>query len=1110
MRLKRTKIAMVLALTLILTLLSGISYEPVNAATKVSTPKIKVSAISDSTGIKVTIKKTKNAEGYTIYLKGPQDEEFAAVTTLEKNGKAKRTYSIKNLPGGEYNVKVKAYLKSGKKTVWSKESKVSMITLKGTNSGAGKDLPADVKEYVDKNYPYLLSLYDQGLVSFSAEYETKDYITFGSFDMEYYNEDGDYGSDGKKEDMVWEVLEYSSDNKTALVISRDIIKAVKHDPSAKQNKKTVTWENSPIRTWLNNDFYKNAFSKEEKALINKVTVDNSSMSKGGKDTADYVFLLSPSEVKKYYSKEDEAGYSAERAGFYYNGEIEKWALRSPAPGNANNMSLVDYDGEVSEYHSGEYYSLGIRPVCMITLTDGIIEQNNLSVGKNYKKVLKNVYVTIGSYEEAGEKITLEWMVLEHDENDGRALLISKNILGKYRFDDGQYWPEWPYCELREFLNGEFYRAAFTDEEKELILSTSLKTDDTDDTTDNVFVLSSSEVWDFFQKNFNFKSTYQDGNFGYWWLRNTDEDFGCLAITSSTEERVPDETDYLGIRPVINIDLKYEKANASNRLKTPSYKTEALKQEKKIDISINKVLNSEGYYIYMKKDSDKEFSKIADVKQDNSDIVEYSVSELEPGTYTFRVIAYKISEDNTLKSEYIEETIELVEPDGILTHKTETSGVDVSDFVKENYPGLYDLYKAGKIGLSGEGKRDMIVLGSYAPEHAVESGKSYPKAEKMPLEWEVLEYSADGTKALVISKYVICHRVFDGSELIWETSSLRKWLNSDFYKNAFTEKEQAVIRLTDIKHEDAFLKGNDTSDRIFLLSVNDAEKYFSNNHDRIAYYCDKVTGSWWLREDNRSEDTYSDWDEEDWDEEYCPEDHPIVTEIGQIRSDDAEIDMDFIGVRPSFWINLTDEIIEANDLSILKGTEPEVRKAYVVFGNTGSEKTPLEWEILDYDEKNKKVLLMSRYIEDTLQYNSSTENNAWADSSLRKYLNGKFIKKTFDKSEQALISQVSVKNKTKQGTKEKTTKDKVYVLAFDEFLKYFPAKDYNVKEPDEDVYFYNWLSLNGKNELQTIWLRTYDENDESIMCVEYEGTITDEGEDADKSCGVRPVLWLKLN
>ena len=182
---------------------------------------------------------------------------------------------------------------------------------------------------------------------------------------------------------------------------------------------------------------------------------------------------------------------------------------------------------------------------------------------------------------------------------------------------------------------------------------------------------------------------------------------------------------------------------------------------------------------------------------------------------------------------------------------------------------------------------------------------------------------------------------------------------------------------------------------------------------------------------------------------------------------------------------------------------------MVFGSTESEDKPLEWEILDYDEKNKKVLLISRYIVDTLKYNSSTKKNAWASSTLRSYLNGDFIAKSFSKSEQALISSVKLENKTRQGTKEKATEDKIYILSYAELLKYFPVPYFNEKKTDSDICYYSWVSLDMKNECGSIWLRTYDEEEETIMLVNSCGAIDEEGDEADTSKGVRPVLWLNL-
>ena len=57
---------------------------------------------------------------------------------------------------------------------------------------------------------------------------------------------------------------------------------------------------------------------------------------------------------------------------------------------------------------------------------------------------------------------------------------------------------------------------------------------------------------------------------------------------------------------------------------------------------------------------------------------------------------------------------------------------------------------------------------------------------------------------------------------WNTSSLRKWLNEDFYRTAFTAEEQAQIADTVLKnygYQNRF-STEDSTDRVFLLSYND--------------------------------------------------------------------------------------------------------------------------------------------------------------------------------------------------------------------------------------------------------------------------------------------------
>ena len=67
----------------------------------------------------------------------------------------------------------------------------------------------------------------------------------------------------------------------------------------------------------------------------------------------------------------------------------------------------------------------------------------------------------------------------------------------------------------------------------------------------------------------------------------------------------------------------------------------------------------------------------------------------------------------------------------------------------------------------------------------------------PIEWIIL--SSDSDTYLLISKYILDARPYDTShqELKWENSELRKWLNEDFYDQAFNDEEKAYIE----RHKD---------------------------------------------------------------------------------------------------------------------------------------------------------------------------------------------------------------------------------------------------------------------------------------------------------------------
>ena len=113
-------------------------------------------------------------------------------------------------------------------------------------------------------------------------------------------------------------------------------------------------------------------------------------------------------------------------------------------------------------------------------------------------------VAFGSYPQGadGEVMPIEWTVLEIDE-EGVCLLLCGRILDVKPYNDEYEETTWRKCSLREWLNGEFFDAAFTDEEKAEILLTTVVNDNNvkyitrggRDTEDHVFILSLGEIMD---------------------------------------------------------------------------------------------------------------------------------------------------------------------------------------------------------------------------------------------------------------------------------------------------------------------------------------------------------------------------------------------------------------------------------------------------------------------------------------------------------------------------------------------------------------------------------------------------------------------------------------
>ena len=107
----------------------------------------------------------------------------------------------------------------------------------------------------------------------------------------------------------------------------------------------------------------------------------------------------------------------------------------------------------------------------------------------------------------------------------------------------------------------------------------------------------------------------------------------------------------------------------------------------------------------------------------------------------------------------------------------------------------------------------------------------------PIEWTVLDLK-DG-KAFVISKKILTYKPFSETENVaWENSTIRQWLNGDFYNTAFSDEEknrvietkQESIQSSTVfwNRDDAVLTPHYSFDKVTLLSSDEVSQYFSSD------------------------------------------------------------------------------------------------------------------------------------------------------------------------------------------------------------------------------------------------------------------------------------------
>ena len=219
--------------------------------------------------------------------------------------------------------------------------------------------------------------------------------------MGTYEQDGD----AETEDPIcWDVLDKDGD--AVLLISHDVIAYQRFSDS----RKCVIWEDSGIRTWLNQEFYAEAFDEAEQASIRETTLENPStvgfaahvdpsgdvqVRESRPDTKDKIFLLSWKEAEQYYGNRltDASGLGRrpsravlqKRKAIFTDLIIEElpamypysrhlpdgterlsWMLRSTGMKNYNIL-VIGYKGKWDQDYP-DFYN-GVRPVMWVNVGD---------------------------------------------------------------------------------------------------------------------------------------------------------------------------------------------------------------------------------------------------------------------------------------------------------------------------------------------------------------------------------------------------------------------------------------------------------------------------------------------------------------------------------------------------------------------------------------------------------------------------------------------------------------------------------------------------------------------------------------------------------------------
>lgn len=173
--------------------------------------------------------------------------------------------------------------------------------------------------------------------------------------------------------------------------------------------------------------------------------------------------------------------------------------------------------------------------------------------------------------------------------------------------------------------------------------------------------------------------------------------------------------------------------------------------------------------------------------------------------------------------------------------------------------------------------------------------------------------------------------------------------------------------------------------------------------------------------------------------------------------------------------------------------------HTVAGNSdgSTDGKELEWIVLDRDDENNNILLLSKECITSLPFEDITteKTNSWEKSSLKNRLNEGLIDRYFSESEINRIQKVRVEDHrtlVSQSDSDSSGYDLLFCLDSDEYDAYRDLIERNCTTKEED---YGW------------WLRSEGIGNQAEY-IGYDGEVY--VGDKDDMRGIRPAVWISIS